>query len=211
MFVPFTVVRHPLIDDRLTQLRDARTDTAAFRLALRDISTVLAVLATRDLATEALTVTTPLARASAARLESAQLVLVPVLRAGLGMVEAVHTLFPQASVCHLGVYRDEDSRRPVPYYAKLPAAVEGKIAVMLDPMLATGGSAAFSAELLSEARVREIRLLCVVAAPDGVRLLAAKAPTVKVYAAALDSQLNDQAFIVPGLGDAGDRQFDTLG
>ncbi len=208
--MPFTVLRHPLIDDRLTQLRDARTEPAAFRAALRDIATVLAVGATADLATEPVTVTTPLARTAGARLESARLVLVPVLRAGLGMIDAVHALFPGAAVCHLGVYRDEDSRLPVPYYAKLPAAISGKIAILLDPMLATGGSAAFAADLLTQAKVQEIRLLCVVAAPAGVSLIAKKAPAVKVYAAALDSVLNEQAFIVPGLGDAGDRQFDTL-
>ncbi len=209
--MPFTLVRHPLLEDRLTALRDARTGPAEFRACLRDIATVLAVLALRDLPTEPVTVTTPLARARGGRLDSSHLVLVPVLRAGLGMVEAVHTLFPEAAVCHLGVYRDEDSRLPVPYYAKLPLTIRGKLALMLDPMLATGGSAAFSARLLRDAQVQEVRLLSVVAAPDGVRRMAEDAPEVAIYAAALDPVLNKDAFIVPGLGDAGDRQFDTLG
>lgn len=209
--MPFTLVRHPLLQDRLTTLRDARTAPTEFRACLRDISTVLAIFASTDLPTEPVTVTTPLARATGGRLDSSRLLLVPVLRAGLGMVEAVHGLFPEAAVCHLGVYRDEDSRLPVPYYARLPEAVRGKVALMLDPMLATGGSAAFVAQLLLKAEVQEVRLLSVVAAAEGVRRMAVDAAPVAIYAAALDPTLNGDAFIVPGLGDAGDRQFDTLG
>lgn len=202
-----TIVRHPVLADRLTRLRDERTAPAAFRQALADAALVLAVHATQDLPTIALTARTPLGPFEGRRIADEGIVLVPVLRAGLGMVEAVHTLFPQASVHHVGVYRNEETRDPVPYYVRDPGDLKGRLVLILDPMLATGGSATFAAKLLAASGASDIRLLCVVAAPPGVEKLRREAPDVRIYTLALDERLNDDAFIVPGLGDAGDRQF----
>lgn len=207
----FTLVEHPILADRLTRLRDETTPPPAFRQALRDAAVLLAVRATKDLATVAAPIRTPLAPTDGRRLADERIVLVPILRAGLGMVEPVHALFPGAAVRHVGVYRNEETREPVPYYARPSSDLKDRVVLILDPMLATGGSAAFTVSLLAASGASDIRLLCVVAAPPGVEKMAREAPDVRIYAGALDERLNEWAFIVPGLGDAGDRQFEAAG
>lgn len=207
--MPFTLVAHPVLKDRLTRLRDAGTPPPAFRAALREAAGIIALLATADLGTEPVRIRTPLSDTTGERVASSRLMLVPILRAGLGMVEPVQALFPEASVHHVGVYRDEETRQPVPYYVRPPGKTPADTALVLDPMLATGGSAVFTLKLLSESGVRDIRLLAIVAAPEGVAKVEAAVPGARVFAAALDAGLDERAFIVPGLGDAGDRQFDA--
>lgn len=207
----FTVIEHPIIADRLARLRDRDTGPADFRRALADASLLLAIFATKDLQTLPRPVTTPLAATEGRRLADERIVLAPILRAGLGMVGAVQGLFPAAAVRHIGVYRNEETREPVPYYVRPPGDLTHHTVLILDPMLATGGSATFAVKLVADSGARDIRLLCVVAAKPGVDRLRAEAAGVRIYALALDPELNERAFIVPGLGDAGDRQFDTSG
>ena len=200
------VIDHPLAAERLTTLRDARTDSAGFRAALRDLTWMLVYEATRDAPREDVTVRTPLADAVGARLARPPL-LVPVLRAGLGMVDAAHALMPPAEVGFVGVVRDEATHRPVPYLASLPADLSARGVMVLDPMLATGGSLVHTLGLLADRGATDITVLCAVAAPEGVAALKESAPQARLFVAAVDQRLNDDAFIVPGLGDAGDRQF----
>ncbi len=200
------VIDHPLAAARLTTLRDQRSDNAAFRSALRDLTWMLVYEATRDAPREQIAVRTPLADAVGARLARPPL-LVPVLRAGLGMVDAAHALIPRAEVGFVGVVRDEATHRPVPYLASLPADLSDRPVMVLDPMLATGGSLVHTLELLTERGATDITVLCAVAAPEGVAALRKSAAPARLLVAAVDDGLNDDAFIVPGLGDAGDRQF----
>ena len=200
------VVDHPLAAARLSTLRDKRSDNATFRAALRDLTWMLVYEATRDAPREQIAVQTPLAGAVGARLVRPPL-LVPVLRAGLGMVDAAHALIPEAQVGFVGVARDEATHLPVPYLASLPADLSTRPVLVLDPMLATGGSLVHTLGLLAGRGATDITVLCVVAAPEGVAALAAAEPGVRLFTAAVDERLNDDAFIVPGLGDAGDRQF----
>lgn len=200
------VVNHPLAAARLTTLRDERTDNAGFRAALRDLTYMLVYEATRDAACEDISVRTPMADTIGARLARPPL-LVPVLRAGLGMVDQAHALIPEARVGFVGVARDETTHQPTPYLESLPDDLRTQPVMVLDPMLATGGSMAYTIGLLHSRGAVEITVVCVLCAPEGIAALERAAPEAKLYTAAIDDGLNDIAYIVPGLGDAGDRQF----
>ncbi|MEJ6538244.1 MAG: uracil phosphoribosyltransferase [Mycobacterium sp.] len=200
------VVDHPLAASRLTTMRDERTDNAAFRAALRDLTLMLVYEATRDAPREEIRVRTPLADTVGSRLANPPL-LVPVLRAGLGMVDQAHVLIPEARVGFVGVARDEVTRQPEPYLESLPADLRTQPIMVLDPMLATGGSLVYTIKLLKARGAVDITVVCVVCAPEGVAALGKAAPQARLFTAAIDDGLNDVAYIVPGLGDAGDRQF----
>ena len=200
------VVDHPLAAARLTTLRDDRTDNAAFRAALRDLTLMLVYEATRDAKSEQVRVQTPLTEAAGSRLVSPPL-LVPVLRAGLGMVDQAHALIPETQVGFVGVARDEQTHQPTPYLASLPSDLSDRPVFVLDPMLATGGSMTHTIELLQQRNAVDITALCVVCAPQGIAALEKVAPDMRLVTAAVDDGLNEVAYIVPGLGDAGDRQF----
>jgi uracil phosphoribosyltransferase len=200
------VVDHPLAAARLTTLRDERTDNAAFRAALRDLTLMLVYEATRDASTEAVAVRTPLADTTGCRLANPPL-LVPVLRAGLGMVDQAHALIPEALVGFVGVARDEETHLPTPYLESLPDDLSSQPVIVLDPMLATGGSMAYTVGLLKSRNANDITAVCVVVAPEGIAKLEQVAPDMRVFTATIDERLNEIAYIVPGLGDAGDRQF----
>ena len=200
------VVDHPLAAARLTTLRDEHTNSAGFRAALRDLTLMLVYEATRDAPREAVTVRTPLAETVGARLANPPL-LVPVLRAGLGMVDQAHALLPEARVGFVGVARDEETALPVPYLESLPDDLRSQPVIILDPMLATGGSMTYTIGLLQRRGADDITALCVVVAPEGIAALEKAAPHVRLFTAAVDERLNDVAYILPGLGDAGDRQF----
>lgn len=200
------VIDHPLAAARLTTLRDERTDNAGFRAALRDLTHMLVYEATRDAPSEQIRVRTPLEDTLGFRLAKPPL-LVPVLRAGLGMVDQAHSLIPEARVGFVGVARNEDSHQPVPYLESLPADLRSWPVIVLDPMLATGGSMAYTLQLLVDRGADDITAVCVVCAPEGIALVEKAVPSLKLFTATIDAELNDDAYIVPGLGDAGDRQF----
>jgi uracil phosphoribosyltransferase len=202
------VSRHPLVLDKVTRLRDGATPPKEFRELVADLARLLFVEATADLVVKPVTVTTPLAPAPGHVLAE-RVGLFPILRAGLGMANAILDLVPSAHVWHLGLYRDHESLEPVEYYNKLPASVEVDLAIVLDPMLATGGSASVVVEILKKRRVPRMKFLGLIAAPEGVERMRREFPDVPLYLAALDSHLNEIGYIVPGLGDAGDRQFAT--
>jgi uracil phosphoribosyltransferase len=205
-----TVVQHPVLDDRLAVLRDAATPHGAFRQALSEASDILAIEATRDLPTVAREVETPLEPASVDRLE-AQITIVPVLRAGLGMVDGFLRLLADARVGHLGMQRDEDTLEPTGYFERMPPGMGEAHVFLLDPMLATGGSAVAALDRLKANGARRLRLICLVAAPEGVKAVQDAHPDVGIWTAALDRGLDEHAYIRPGLGDAGDRVFGTTG
>ncbi|MBI3214162.1 MAG: uracil phosphoribosyltransferase [Mycobacterium sp.] len=200
------VIDHPLAAARLTTLRDERSDNAAFRAALRDLTLMLVYEATRDAPCTTVTVQTPLAQTSGCRLTAPPL-LVPVLRAGLGMVDQAHALIPEARVGFVGVARNEETHQPTPYLESLPEDLSSQPVMVLDPMLATGGSMVHTLALLTARGAVDITVVCVVAAPEGVAALEKAAPGIRLVTATIDQGLNDVAYIVPGLGDAGDRQF----
>lgn len=200
------VIDHPLAAARMTTLRDERTDNAGFRAALRDLTHMLVYEATRDAPSEQIRVRTPLEDTLGFRLAKPPL-LVPVLRAGLGMVDQAHSLIPEARVGFVGVARNEDSHQPVPYLESLPADLRSWPVIVLDPMLATGGSMAYTIELLHNRGAIDITVVCVVCAPEGIAALEKAAPEARLFTATIDDGLNGDAYIVPGLGDAGDRQF----
>ena len=204
------VVQHPVLDDRLAVLRDEVTPHGAFRLALHEASAILAIEATRDLPTVQRTIATPLEPAEAKRLE-APIIIVPVLRAGLGMVEGFLRLLADARVGHLGLQRDEDTLEPTGYFERLPPGMGEAYVFLLDPMLATGGSAVAALDRLKANGARRLRLICLVAAPEGVEAVREAHPDVQIWTAALDRQLDERGYIRPGLGDAGDRVFGTTG
>jgi uracil phosphoribosyltransferase len=204
------VVQHPVLDDRLAVLRDEVTPHGAFRLALHEASAILAIEATRDLPTVQRTIATPLEPAEANRLE-APIIIVPVLRAGLGMVEGFLRLLADARVGHLGLQRDEDTLEPTGYFERLPPGMGEAYVFLLDPMLATGGSAVAALDRLKANGARRLRLICLVAAPEGVEAVGDAHPDVQIWTAALDRQLDERGYIRPGLGDAGDRVFGTTG
>jgi uracil phosphoribosyltransferase len=201
--------QHPLLLARLGPLRERGTPPVEFRRLVRELAQLLFFEAAADLPTEPYTVTTPLAEAPARRLQ-ARLGLVPILRAGLGMADAILEFVPSAQIWHLGLYRDHQTLQPVTYYNKLPAQVQLDVCYVLDPMLATGGSAVAALSILKQWGARDVRFLGLIAAPEGVAVLQRNHPDVPIYLAALDSHLNDLCYIVPGLGDAGDRQFGTV-
>ncbi|CAN5311745.1 uracil phosphoribosyltransferase [soil metagenome] len=202
-----TVVRHPLAGHLLAGLRDERTEPERFRALSHRLATVLVIEATRALATAVQTVDTPLAPAPAHRIDR-NVVAVPVLRAGLGLLEPVTQLLPDVQVGYVGLERDDETLQPTSYYLKVPP-LERSTVLLLDPMLATGGSASFASRLLKDRGARDLQLVCVVAAPEGIARLAADHPEVRVVTAAVDDRLDDSGFIVPGLGDFGDRLFGT--
>ena len=200
--------KHPLVAHKLARLRDTKTDPKRFRELVREIAALLAYEATVDLATVMREVQTPLARASGAELQE-KIGLVPILRAGLGMVEGVWDLMPTAEVWHIGLYRDERTLKPVEYYNKLPVEPTVSVCLILDPMLATGGSAVAAAQVLKRWGVHRIKFVGVIGAPEGIQNMQEHHPDVPIYLAAIDDHLNERGYIVPGLGDAGDRQFGT--
>lgn len=200
------VVDHPLAAARLTTLRDERTDNATFRAALRDLTLMLVYEATREAPTDDVPVRTPLAQTTGCRLANPPL-LVPVLRAGLGMVDQAHALIPEAHVGFVGVARDEETHLPTPYLESLPDDLSSQPVMVLDPMLATGGSMAHTVGLLQSRNATDITAVCVVVAPEGIATMERVAPEMRIFTATIDDRLNEIAFIVPGLGDAGDRQF----
>ncbi len=203
------LTRHPLIEHKLSIARDRATPTKLFKELVEEIAMLMAYEAMSDLALESVDVETPLESMRGWRVSGKKLTLVPVLRAGLGMVEGVLRLVPSARVGHIGMYRDHDTLEPVDYYFKVPGDVGERQFFVLDPMLATGGSGAAAVSSLKRAGAQRIRFLCIVAAPAGVQRMYRTHPDVPVYAAALDRELNAQSYIVPGLGDAGDRMFGT--
>ena len=205
--VPLSVSKHPLVADSLRGLRDSTTQPDEFRALARNVITMLLYEATADLPVKHGKVRTPLAEADAIEIET-EVVAIPVLRAGLGLLAPVLELLPRVSVGYIGLERDEKTAVARIYYNKLPR-LTGKIPLLLDPMLATGGSAAQALDLIKEAGGRDTRMICIVAAPEGVKVLEERHPEVDIYTAALDERLNDRAYIVPGLGDFGDRLFGT--
>lgn len=207
--MPFHLVEHPLAQDALAELRDARTQPQAFRAAAHRISLLVAADALRDLPTERDVVTTPLGPADA-RIVRADVVIVPVLRAGLGMVDSILELVPRARVGHIGLQRDEATAEASKYYSRLPPGLAASAVLLADPMLATGGSAVAAVDIIKAAGVRSIRMLCVVAAPEGVAAMTAAHPDVHIYSPVLDAHLDPRKFIVPGLGDFGDRLYGTI-
>jgi uracil phosphoribosyltransferase len=206
--VPVHLVTHPVALDALAELRNKNTEPAAFRAEARRISLIVVGEALRDLPSERSRVVTPLGPADG-RVLRGDVVLAPVLRAGLGMLDAALTLVPRARVGHIGLRRDEETAAASRYYARLPEGLAGGTVVVLDPMLATGGSASAALELVKGAGARHIKLVCLVAAPEGVALVEHAHPDVDVYTPTIDSHLNDRKFIVPGLGDFGDRLYGT--
>jgi uracil phosphoribosyltransferase len=203
------LVRHPLVQHKLTILRDRSTPTKIFKELVDEIAMLMAYEATAELALEPVAVDTPLERMTGQRVSGKKLTLVPILRAGLGMVEGILKLVPSARVGHIGLYRNHETLEPVDYYFKIPADAAERDFLLLDPMLATGGSAVAAVSSLKRAGATRIRFMCLVAAPEGVRRLAREHPDVVVYCASLDRGLNEQGYILPGLGDAGDRLFGT--
>ena len=205
-----TAVDHPLISHHLTRLRDESTSPEEFRQLIQRLAVLLAYEATKDLELEPHSVRTPLTEMTGARLRH-RIALVPILRAGLGMVDPVLDLIPSAEVWHLGLYRDEETAQPVEYYSKLPDERPPEVALVVDPMLATGGSAVSALATLERWGVPRLKLLSIIAAPDGVELVEREHPNAEIHVCVIDEQLNANKFIVPGLGDAGDRIFNTLG
>jgi uracil phosphoribosyltransferase len=208
-FPTLTIIRHPLVQHKLTIMRNCETPTKIFKELVDEIAMLMAYEATIDLSLEPLPVVTPLEATTGWHISGKKLTLVPILRAGLGLVEGILRLVPSARVGHIGLYRDHDTLQPVDYYFKIPGDVGDRDFFVLDPMLATGGSAAAAVASLKRAGATRIRFLCLVAAPEGVTRLGKEHPDVPIYCAALDRELNSQGYILPGLGDAGDRLFGT--
>ena len=208
-FSNLTVLAHPLIQHKITLLRDRRTTTRDFKQLVNEIAMLMAYEVTKDLPLEPVEIDTPLERMQGQQVAGKKLTLVPILRAGLGMVEGIAQLIPSARVGHIGLYRDHDTLEPVDYYFKIPSGEHDRDFFVLDPMLATGGSAVAAVTALKRAGAQRIRFLCLVSAPEGVRRMLDAHPEVPVYTAALDRALNDKGYILPGLGDAGDRLFGT--
>ena len=208
-FPTLTIVDHPLVQHKLTLMRDKGTSTAGFRQLLREISQLLAYEITRDLPLTTTTIDTPLEEMEAPTLAGKKLALVSILRAGNGLLDGVLELIPSARVGFVGLYRDEKTLQPVQYYCKLPEGLEDRLAIVVDPMLATGNSSAAAVDLLKQKGANNIRFLCLLAAPEGVARMKEAHPDVPIVTAALDRQLNDVGYIMPGLGDAGDRMFGT--
>ena len=204
-----TVIEHPLIQHKLSILRDRSTPTKLFKELVDEIAMLMVFEATRDLPPEPVVIDTPLESMQAQRLSGYEPVLIPILRAGLGMVDGIRALMPSARVGHIGLYRDHESLQPVEYYFKVPSDLALRDVFVLDPMLATGGSLVDAISNLKAAGARRIRVVCLVAAPEGAARFTAAHPDVPVFAAALDRELNASGYILPGLGDAGDRLFGT--
>ena len=203
------VVDHPLIQHTLTIMRMTETGGKDFRQLLNEITELMGYELTRDLPLDDIRINTPVAPMTGKAIMGKKLAIVPILRAGLGMVDGLLNLIPVAKVGHIGLYRDPETHEPVEYYCKLPADIDGRLVIVVDPMLATGGSAADAITLIKKRGATNIRLLNLVAAPEGVAKVQSEHPDVDIYCAALDERLNEHAYIIPGLGDAGDRLFGT--
>ena len=203
------IIDHPLVQHKLTGMRDKNTGSKDFRELLEEITILMGYELTRDLPLEDKEIETPVARMTAKVIAGKKLAIVPILRAGLGMVDGLLNLIPVARVGHIGLYRDPETHEPVEYYCKLPADIEERTIIVCDPMLATGGSASDAIAKLKARGCSNIRLLCLVAAPEGVRKMQQDHPDVDIFCASLDDHLNEHAYIIPGLGDAGDRLFGT--
>ncbi len=204
------ILDHPLITHKLSIMRQRETGSKDFRQLLGEIAMLMGYELTRDLPLEDVEIETPLCPMTAKMVSGRKLAIVPILRAGLGMVDGLLSLVPVAKVGHIGLYRDPQTHTPVEYYCKLPTDIEERTVILVDPMLATGGSAVDALSMLKAKGCRSIRFMCLVAAPEGVAAVQAAHPDVDIFTAALDDHLNDHAYIVPGLGDAGDRIFGTL-
>lgn len=204
-----TILDHPLISHKVAILRSVDTHTKDFRELVEEITMLMTYEAFKDVPTREVEVQTPLEKCKQRMVAENSIAVIPVLRAGLGMVAGVHTLFPTAKVGHIGMYRDETTLEPHEYYCKLPDGVENMRAIVLDPMLATGGSAAAAIDMLKKRGCKDIRQMSIIAAPEGVKTLATAHPDVKIYVAVQDRCLNENGYILPGLGDAGDRLFGT--
>ena len=203
------VVKHPLIQHKLTIMREKDTSSKDFRTLLDEISMLMGYEITRNLPLEDVEIETPICKAVGKRIAGKKLAVVPILRAGLGMVDGLLRLVPSARVGHIGLYRDPETHMPVEYYCKMPQGIDERLVIVVDPMLATGGSASDAITMVKARGAKSIMLMCLVAAPEGVKKVQETHPDVDIYAAALDECLNDHAYIVPGLGDAGDRIFGT--
>ncbi len=203
------IIDHPLIVHKLSIMRNRKTSSKDFRELLNEIAMLMGYEVTRDLPLEDITIETPVAKMKAKALAGKKLAIVPILRAGLGMVDGLLALIPVAKVGHIGLYRDPLTHNPVEYYCKLPNDIEDRIVILVDPMLATGGSSSDALTMLKNKGCKNIRLMCLVAAPEGVKKVQDDHPDVDIYTASLDECLNEHAYIVPGLGDAGDRIFGT--
>lgn len=203
------VISHPLVQHKLTMIRDAETGPKDFRELLEEISTLMGYEVTRDMPLEEVEVETPMGKTRGKMIAGKKVGIVPILRAGLGMVNGVLRLIPTAKVGHIGVYRDPDTLKPVEYYCKLPVDSDERQIILLDPMLATGGSASAAITFLKQRGVPSVKLMCLVAAPEGIAVVQRDHPDVDIYTAAIDEKLNAQGYIIPGLGDAGDRLFGT--
>ena len=206
----FHLIDHPLITHKLTIMRNKKTGSKDFRELLNEISMLMGYELTRDLPLQDVTIETPITKMTAKMVSGRKLAIVPILRAGLGMVDGIQSLVPVAKVGHIGLYRDPETHEPVEYYCKLPTDIQDRLVILVDPMLATGGSAVDALTMLKAKGCKNIRFMCLVAAPEGVAKVLKAHPDVDIYGAALDDHLNEHAYIVPGLGDAGDRIFGTL-
>ncbi|TCO78787.1 uracil phosphoribosyltransferase [Marinisporobacter balticus] len=203
------VMDHPLIQHKLTLIRNKNTGSKEFREVVKEISMLMGYEVTRNLSLEEVEIETPVCKTKAKVLSGRKLGIIPILRAGLGMVDGMLNLIPAAKVGHVGLYRDPETLEPVEYYCKLPADVEERDLIVVDPMLATGGSANAAIQFIKDRGATSIKLMCLIAAPEGVKAVCEAHPDVEIYVAAIDERLNEHAYIIPGLGDAGDRLFGT--
>lgn len=203
------IIDHPMIQHKLTIMRMKETGPKDFRELLKEISLLMGYEVTRDIPLESVEIETPICKMTAKRVSGHKLAIVPILRAGMGMVEGLQMLVPVAKVGHIGLYRNEETHKPVVYYCKLPEDIQKRTVIVTDPMLATGGSACDALTMLKERGCKHIRLMCLVGAPEGIAKVQEEHPDVDIYLAAVDDHLNENAYIVPGLGDAGDRIFGT--
>lgn len=209
MYNNVTIFDHPLIQHKLSILRNKETSSKDFRALVSEIATLMCYEATRDLPLEEIEIETPICKMTAKHISGKKLAVVPILRAGLGMVDGITNLVPSSRIGHIGLYRDEETLKPVEYYCKLPKDIGERDVFVVDPMLATGGSAIDAVSQIKLRAPRTIRFLCIIAAPEGIEAFTKAHPDVHVYCAALDEKLNEKGYIVPGLGDAGDRIFGT--
>lgn len=204
-----TLINHPLVQHKLSLLRDVNTGPKEFRELVQELSLLLAYEVTRELPLEEVEIETPICKTKAKMLSGKKIGVIPILRAGLGMVDGILRLIPAARVGHIGVYRDPETLEPVEYYCKLPTDIAERELIVVDPMLATGGSVCAAVDFLKERGASQIKFMCLLAAPEGIAKVQQVHPDVEIYVAAIDERLNDHAYIVPGLGDAGDRLFGT--
>lgn len=202
------VIKHPIVNYQLTIMRDKNTNSTLFRSCLKCLSSFLAYEATKNLKEKDVPITTPIAKMTGKRVKD-PIVLVPILRAGLGMADSFKDMIPNARIGHIGLYRDEKTKKPVEYYCKMPDSIKGSVVILLDPMLATGFSAIAAAKIIKKFKPKKIKFVSIVSAPQGIKAFEKAHPDVETYTASIDKKLNKDAYIVPGLGDAGDRIFGT--